>query len=91
VIQVLPVRTLIRGKATTSANMDTASELDGLKLDWVCFDDTASSGTNGIFTIDEDETDDPNVHGLCIMDGDIDAYTLDVIVHGLACQAAPNY
>jgi len=91
VISIIPIRTLLRGKATTSGNIDTQTELDGVKMDWVCFDDTASSGTNGIFTIDEDEADDPDVHGLCIIDGDINDYTLDVIVHAMATSAAPYY
>ena len=89
VTTLLPTRTVLRGKATTSSNMDTQSELDGLKNDWVTFDVTASSGTNGIFTIDENEGTDPDVHGLKIIDGDISLYTLDVIVHSMAVEAGP--
>lgn len=91
VITLIPVKTVLRAKATTSTNVDTQTELDGLKLDWVCFDLTGSSGTNGIITIDEDEATDPNVHGLQIIDGDINDYTLDVIVHAMACSAGPYY
>ncbi len=89
VITLLPYQTVLRGKPTTSANVDTASELAGVINDWVTFDVTSSSGTNGIFTIDEDEGSDPNVHGLCIIDGDIEKGTLDVIVHANATHAAP--
>jgi hypothetical protein len=91
VITCVPVRTVLRAKATTSTNVDTQTELDGLLNDWVCGDVTASSGTNGVFTIDEDEATDPNGHGFKIVDGDIIAYTLDVIVHAMAGEGAPNY
>lgn len=89
VITVIPVRTVLKAKATTTANIDTQSELDGVKNDWVAFDVTASSGTNGVFTIDEDEGTDPDVHGLKIIDGDIVEYTLDVIVHAGASEGSP--
>ena len=85
---VIPVVSVIRGKATTSTNVDTEAELNGLIGDWVAFDVTASSGTNGIFTIDENEGTDPNVHGLKIVGGNFDKSTLDVIVHGGACEGA---
>ena len=89
VFVVQPLRTLLRAKPTTTTNMDTQSELNGLKLDWVAGDVTASTGTNGIFTIDEDETDDADVHGFQIIDGDIRALTLDFQVHSMVCEAGP--
>ena len=76
---VVPYITRIRGKATTVANIDTDDELEGVLNDAVTFDLTGST-----FTIDENEGDDPNVHGLVIVDGDIDKGTLDVIVKPLA-------
>jgi hypothetical protein len=79
---LLPGQTTLRGKATTAANVDTAAELAGLIGDWVAFDLTGA-----VFTIDEDETDDPNVHGLKIIDGDIVRGTLDVLVHSMATEA----
>jgi hypothetical protein len=89
VITLVPMSTVLRGKATTSTNINTVAKILALKNDWVCFDLTASSGTNGIFTIDENEGDDPNNHGLMILDGDPVGYTLDVIVHANATIAAP--
>jgi len=83
-LSIVPGLTELRGKATTPGNMDTDAELLGLLGDYVAFDLTA-----GVFTIDEDEGDDPNVHGLKIVAGDIVRGTLDVLVHALATEAAP--
>lgn len=75
VLQIVP-GTVLRGKATTSTNMNTAALLNGLRFDYVTFDVTSSN-----VTIDEDEGDDPNSQGLCILDGDIVDGTLEVAVH----------
>lgn len=75
---VVPFVTRLRGRATTAANMDTDSELKAFIQDAVCFDLVA-----GVFTVDEDEGDDPNVHSLVIVDGDIAKGTLDVYVKPL--------
>ena len=75
---------VLRGGATTAGNVDTAAKLLGLIFDYVAFD-----VTTGTVTIDEDEGDDPNVHGLCIQDGDIDRGELDVTVHLNATMMAP--
>lgn len=83
-VEMVGPGTILRGKPTTTASMDTASELLGLKMDYVTFDLTTV-----YFTIDEDEGDDPNVHGLCILDGDIDKLTLDVAVHANITLFAP--
>jgi hypothetical protein len=69
---VIPFVTRMRANMTTPANCDTDDELEGLLNDAVCFDLVA-----GVFTIDEDEGDDPNVHTLVIVDGDIRKGTLD--------------
>lgn len=69
---------VLEGYATTTSNIDTAAKLLAVRHDYVSFDVTASSGTNGVFTIDEDEGDDPNVHGLFILGGDIEKGTLRV-------------
>jgi hypothetical protein len=74
----IPFVTRMRGKATTPANMNTDDELEGILNDAVTFDLTA-----GVFTIDEDEGDDPNVHGLVLVDGDIRKGTLDFYVKPL--------
>lgn len=79
--------TFIRGKATTYANIDTQAEIDVLLFAWVTFDVTALTGTNGDFTVDENETLDSNVNGLQIMRGDPVLGTLDVRVHSLILDA----
>lgn len=77
-VEVCGQGTTLEGKASTPANINTAAKLLAVRHDYVSFDVTASSGTNGIFTIDEDEGDDPNVHGLFIIGGDITKGTLRV-------------
>lgn len=42
-VDIVQLGTKLRGKATTAANMDTQSELDGLILDFVAFDATVPS------------------------------------------------
>lgn len=81
VAEVIPGETVMRCKATTSTNMDTAAELLGLKHDCVTFDLTSTT-----YTIDEDEGTDPNVHGLEIVDGDITNGTLDFVARAYACE-----
>jgi len=80
---IIPGYTVLRGKATTPGNMNTAVELLDILGDHVCFD-----LANGIFTIDEDEGDDPNVHGLKIVAGDSVKGTLDVLVQANVTEAA---
>lgn len=78
----VPFITRIRGKATTVANIDTDAELLGLEMDAVSLDLTA-----GVFTIDENEGDDPNVHGFVIVNpdtGDLAKGMVDVYVKPLA-------
>ncbi len=70
---------ILSGRMTTPANANTAAELKGIMLDYVAFDRSADT-VAGIVTIDEDEGDDPNVHGLFIIDGDIVKGTLEVMV-----------
>lgn len=82
VVTLIPNRTVLRAKVTTPANIDTAAELLGIKNDSVTFD-----LANGIFTVDEDEGSDPNVHGLRIIGGDIVKGTVDFIVNVLATDA----
>ena len=78
IVTIIPMSTVLRAKATTAANIDTASELLGLLNDWVTFD-----VSTGAFTIDENEGSDPNIHGLQIIGGDTTDKTLDVFVHPL--------
>jgi len=83
VITLLP-STVLRADAHTSTNVNTAAKLLGLIFDYVTFDLTSSA-----FTVNEDEGTDPNKHGLCIIDGDIDKGTLDFTVHLLVTALAP--
>lgn len=69
---VKPGVTKMRAKVTTPGNMDTAAELLGILQDSVTFDLTSTT-----FTVDENEGDDIDVHGLLIVGGDIEAGTVD--------------
>jgi hypothetical protein len=62
-------------KATTVANVDTKAEIDALINDTVTFDLTGST-----YTIDEDEGNDDNVHGLRIIGGNASTQVLYVKV-----------
>ena len=86
VITIIPVLTTIRGIAHTTTNL-TASNLIGYLGDWVTFEWSADFASN--VRINEDESSDPNVHGLKIVAGDVDKNTLDVVVHSMACEAGP--
>jgi hypothetical protein len=84
VYEVVPEKTVMRCKATTAANIDTAAKLLAILNDSVCFDLTSTT-----FTVDEDEGDDPNVHGLSIVGGDITKGTLDFVLHEYAAKGGP--
>lgn len=71
--------TQLRGFATTAANINTQAKLIAIRHDFVAMDVTALTGTNGDFTIDEDEGDDSNVHGFMIVDADIVKGKVDVV------------
>lgn len=85
VTQMIPTLTTMRCDPTTTTNANTAAKVAGLIGDFVCFDLTST-----VFTVDEDETDDPNVHGLRIIGGDHNSpQYLDFIAHILATSYAP--
>lgn len=67
---IRPGQTVMRAKAETSGNL-----ADGILNDSVTFD--ISSGS---FVIDENEGDDPDVHGLLIVDYDADRGTVDFVL-----------
>lgn len=79
-VEIVGPGTVIRGKAATSTNMDTEAELLLLLNDYVAFDRSAAN-SGGTLTIDEDEGDDPNVHGLLIVAGNTARGELDCFVH----------
>lgn len=74
-VEMVGPGTVIQGKATTAANVDTDAKLLAISFDFVCFDRSAATAA-GVLTIDEDEGTDFDVHGLCILDGDIVKGTL---------------
>ena len=69
---------VIQGRATTAANIDTDAELLAIELDYVAFNVVGT-----VITIDAVEGDDPNVHGLFIIGGDTAKGTLRCGIHGL--------
>lgn len=83
--------TRLRGAATTTTNIDTAAELLGVIGDFIGIDVTGAgtNGPTGVFTFDENEGTDPNVHGFKVIDGNITKGTLDCSVHMNASQASP--
>lgn len=66
----VPGKTVFRAKATTAANLTDA----------ILYNSVAFDVTTGTITVDEDETDDPNVHGLQIVSYDADADTVDFVI-----------
>ena len=83
VTMLIPCVTVLRGTASTTANVDTVSELLAFLNDDVQFGASATvynTTTNGVITIDEDDDDVAN-HGLKILAGSGDSKgELDVIV-----------
>ena len=85
VFVVQPFETLCRAKATTPANIDTAAKLQALKNDAVTYD-----LISGVYTVNESEGDDPNVHGLVIVGGDINQGTIEFFTKPLATLFGNN-
>ena len=80
---VVPMLTVIEGRATTAANVNTQAEFDAIQCDTITLDGITAIGNSTAttpYTIDEDEGDDPNDHGLVIVGGDINRGTLQVVV-----------
>ena len=78
-VEIVGPGSIISGRATTAANINTAAKLLAIRSDFVAIDRSAAT-VAGVVTIDEDEGDDPNVHGLFILDGDIVKGTLEVMI-----------
>lgn len=81
VVEICGPGSVLSGRATTPANMDTAAKLLGIKMDYIAMDVTGAgtNGPTGVFTFDEDEGDDPNVHGFMVLGGDIEKGVLRVM------------
>lgn len=89
VFYLVGLGTRIRAKATTPGNVDTIAKFDALVLDNVAFDGiSAATGntTTTPYTIDEDEGDDPNVHGLQMLVCDIETGLIEARVVGGTCM-----
>lgn len=71
----IPGVTLMECAATTAANIDTDAKLLALLNDSVTFDLASST-----YTVDENEGDDIDVHGLLLVDGDVDNGTLQFVL-----------
>lgn len=79
----IPMLTILEGNATTAANIDTQAKFDALQNDAITLDGIATIGLSTEttpYTIDENEGDDPNDHGLVIVGGDFLSGKLHVIV-----------
>lgn len=74
----------IRGRAETTANADTRTELTGLLLDSVLIDYNATGAVDSgeLYTIKDAAS--ANTSGLQIVDGNTSTGTLDVIIDGRA-------
>lgn len=71
---VIPMVTVLECRANTPGNVDTQAEFDAIQNDAVTFDAAALNASRDTtpYTIDENEGDDPNDHGLVIIGWDID-------------------
>lgn len=76
----IPFTTRMRGKAKTTASVDTDSELLGILMDYVLFDLTA-----GVYTIDQTAAADTS--GLQVRGGIPAKGLLDVVVDARAMRA----
>lgn len=82
---VIPGSTVLRLKAHTVANIDTDAKILAFMMNCVELGGTTN------WTVNEDGTDDPDVHGLLIIGGNKDNGTLDVIVKNYATIVGCSY
>lgn len=70
---VIPMLTILECRVTTTANLTTQAAWDAIQNDTVAFDAAAINASRDTtpFTVDEDEGDDPNDHGLVLIGWDI--------------------
>lgn len=70
---VIPMLTILECRVSTPANVNTQAEWDAIQNDAVTFDAAAINASRDTtpFTVDEDEGDDPNDHGLVLIGWDI--------------------
>lgn len=77
-VEIVGPGTVIEGRATTAANIDTDTKLLAFLNDYITFDRSAATSV-GVLTIDEDEGSDSDVHALFVIGGDIVKGTLRVM------------
>jgi len=89
----IPMLTIIEGKATTATNVNTQAKFDAIQNDAITLDGivaiTGDTDTTP-YTINEDEGDDPNDHGLVIVGGDFASGKLHVAVKPLVTLFGNN-
>jgi hypothetical protein len=76
---VVPFITIMRAKATTPGNVDTVAKFKLLRQDTVAF-----TNSSNVITVNEDEGDDPNVHGLIMIGCDTAKGLIDFFAKPLA-------
>lgn len=89
-VELVGPGTVIEARPTTATNVDTAAKLLLVQGDFVCLDLTGAgtNGPTGVFTIDEDEGDDPNVHtGIILSNSPISSGMLRMLI----CHATLFY
>lgn len=69
-VELCVTGTVLEIKANTPSNIATDANLLGVLNDYVAFDRSADT-VAGTLTLDENEGDDPDVHGFMILDGRI--------------------
>lgn len=69
-VYMIDERTVLRAEATTGSNL----------ADGILFDSVTMDVTGAVQTIDEDEGDDPNVHGCMILAYDAANDTVDFVI-----------
>lgn len=71
-VELVGPGTVMEALANTPSNIATAANLLGILLDFVTFDRSAAT-VAGVLTVDENEGTDTAIHGLMILDGDINS------------------
>lgn len=82
-IELIGAGTILSGRATSAANINTAAKLLGIRYDTTNFDRSAATAA-GLLTIDETNTTakKSSTLSLVIINGDIQAGTLRVAITG---------
>lgn len=90
---VIPMATVLECRVNTAANVNTQAEFDAIQGDSITFDAAAINASRDTtpYTIDENEGDDPNDHGLVVVGWDINRPAfLQVVVKPLVTLFGNN-